>query len=150
MQVILMQRVHNLGDLGDTVPVRPGYARNYLMPRGYALPATAANLKVFEERKAELMKRADASVAAARMRAGQLTGVKLTVRARVAEEGRLYGSVGVAEIAHAAEAAGVEIARSEIDMPNGAIHEIGSHIFHVRLHHDVTVELPVEVEEEKG
>src|ERR1700751_3473723 len=98
MELILLEKVVNLGDLGDTVKVRSGYGRNFLLPQGKALPATEENRKVFEARKAELVKKSEMSLNAAKIRAGKITGLTLTVRALTAEEGRLYGSVGAGEI----------------------------------------------------
>lgn len=150
MQLILLQKIKNLGDLGDTVAVRPGYGRNYLLPRGLALPATAENLKVFEQRKSELVRKSEESLNAARIRAEQLSGKSVTVRARAAEEGHLYGSVGPAEIARVADAAGLDIRKSEIDMPAGPIRSTGSYVVHVQLHSEVSADLEVVVEEEKN
>lgn len=150
MEVILLEKVKNLGDLGDTVKVKPGYGRNFLLPQGKALPATPDNLKVFEARKAELIKKATDSLGAAKMRAGQLAGKTLTVKALTAEEGKLYGSVGPSDIVRAAEAAGLELKRSEIEMPSGPIRQIGSYPITVRLHTEVDCELTVVVEEEKA
>lgn len=148
MQLILLQKVKNLGDLGDTVNVRPGYGRNFLLPRGLALPATEDNRKVFEARKAELIKKAEASLSAARMRAEQLAGKTVTVHALAAEEGKLYGSVGPAEIARAAAAAGLDVKKSEIDLTDGPIRQTGSYTVTVQLHTEVAVELTVVVEEQ--
>lgn len=150
MELILLEKVKNLGDLGDTVKVRPGYGRNYLLPLGKALPATEANRKVFEERKAELLKKAEASLGAARLRSEKLKGLTLTVKALVADEGRLYGSIGPIEIARAAEVKGVHLERSEIDLPNGPIRVIGTYQAVARLHSEVSVEFTVTVEEEKA
>jgi large subunit ribosomal protein L9 len=149
MELILLEKIKHLGDLGDTVKVRPGYGRNYLLPKGKALPATEANRKVFEDRKAELLKKAEASLGQARLRAEKLVGLTLTVKALVANEGRLYGSVGVAEIARAAELRGVHLDRSEIDLPSGAIRVLGTYTAVARLHSEVAVEFTVVVEEEK-
>src|SRR5260221_12448908 len=111
MDVILLEKVKNLGDLGDTVKVKPGYGRNFLLPQGKALPATADNLKVFEARKAELLKKSSDSLSAAKMRAASLGGKTSTLKALTAEEGKLYGSVGIADIVRAAQAAGHDIKR---------------------------------------
>ena len=114
MDVILLEKVKNLGDLGDTVKVKPGYGRNFLLPQGKALPATADNLKVFEARKAELLKKATDSLSAAKMRAEKLAGKTLVIKALTAEEGKLYGSVGPADVVGAAKDAGCDIKRSEL------------------------------------
>lgn len=150
MELILLQKVKNLGDLGDTVKVKSGYGRNYLLPQGKALSATEANRKVFEERKAELVKKAADSLNAAKLRAEKLAGVVIKVRALAAEEGKLYGSVGPNDIARAAEAQKLDLKKSEIDMPDGAIRLIGTYQVVARLHGEVEVALTVVVEEEKG
>jgi large subunit ribosomal protein L9 len=149
MDVILLEKVKNLGDLGDTVKVKPGYGRNFLLPQGKALPATPGNVKVFEARKAELLKKATDSLNGARMRAEQLAGRTLVIKALTAEEGKLYGSVGVTDVVRAAAAAGIELKRSEVDMPTGPIRQIGSHPVTIRLHTEVEAAITVTVEEEK-
>ena len=150
MDVILLEKVKNLGDLGDTVKVKPGYGRNFLLPQGKALPATKANLKVFEERKADLLKKAGDSLNAAKMRAEQLNGKALTIKALTAEEGKLYGSIGVSDIVRAAQAAGLDVKKAEIDMPTGPIRQLGSHAVTLRLHTEVEASISVVVEEEKA
>ena len=149
MDVILLEKVKNLGDLGDTVKVKPGYGRNFLLPKGKALPATDGNRKVFDARKAELIKKSQDSLSAAKMRVAQLAGKTLTVKALAAEEGKLYGSVGPSDIVRAAAAAGFDIKRSEIDMPNGPVHQTGAYTITLRLHTEVETTLSVVVEEEK-
>lgn len=150
MEVILLERVKKLGDLGDTVKVKPGYGRNFLLPQGKALPATEANRKVFEARKADLIKKAGDSLNAAKARAEKLAGKTVTVAARSAEEGKLYGSVGPADIVRAAAAQGIEIEKSEIDLISGAIRQTGSYDIAVRLHTEVETSLTVVVVEEKA
>jgi large subunit ribosomal protein L9 len=150
MDVILLEKVKNLGDLGDTVKVKPGYGRNFLLPQGKALPATKGNLKVFEERKAELVKKAGDSLNAAKARAEKLAGKTLTIKALTAEEGKLYGSVGVTDVVRAANAAGFDIKRSEVDMPNGPVRQIGSSPVTLRLHTEVETSITLVVEEEKA
>lgn len=150
MDVILLEKVKNLGDLGDTVKVKPGYGRNFLLPQGKALPATKGNLKVFEERKTELVKKAGDSLNAAKMRAEKFAGKTLTIKALTAEEGKLYGSVGVTDVVRAANAAGLDIKRSEVDMPNGPIRQIGSSPVTLRLHTEVETSITLVVEEEKA
>ena len=150
MDVILLEKVKNLGDLGDTVKVKPGYGRNFLLPQGKALPATKANLKVFEARKADLLKKATDSLSAARMRAEQLSGKTLTIKALTAEEGKLYGSIGVSDIVRAAQAAGFDLKKAEIDLPTGPLRQIGSHPVTVRLHTEVETSITVTIEEEKA
>ncbi|TXH03649.1 MAG: 50S ribosomal protein L9 [Nevskiaceae bacterium] len=150
MEVILLEKVKKLGDLGDTVKVKPGYGRNFLLPQGKALPATEANRKVFEARKAELIKRASDSLNAAKLRAEKLAGKVITVKALAAEEGKLYGSVGPSDVVRAAEAQGLDIKKSEIDILSGVIRQTGSYDIAVRLHTEVETSLTVVVEELKG
>ncbi|HVT35199.1 MAG TPA: 50S ribosomal protein L9 [Nevskiaceae bacterium] len=149
MEVILLEKIKKLGDLGDTVKVKPGFGRNFLLPQGKALPATEANRKVFETRKAELMKKANDSLSAAKMRAEKLNGKTITVKALAAEEGKLYGSVGPGDVVRAAEAQGLEFKKSELEM-TGAIRQIGSYDVVVRLHTEVEAALKVVVVEEKA
>lgn len=150
MDVILMEKVKNLGDLGDTVKVKPGYGRNFLLPQGKALPATEGNRKVFDARKSELIKKSQDSLSAAKMRAEKLAGKTLTVKALAAEEGKLYGSVTPSDIVRAAVAAGFDIKKSEVDMPTGPIHQTGAYSITLRLHTEVETTLNVVVEEEKA
>ncbi len=150
MELILLEKVKNLGDLGDVVKVKSGYGRNYLLPQGKALTATEANRKVFDERKAELVKKAADSLNAAKLRAEKLAGAVVKVKALAAEEGKLYGSVGPNDIARAAEAQGLDIEKREIDMPEGAIRVIGTYTVVVRLHTEVETSVTVVVEEEKA
>ena len=150
MELILLQKVKNLGDLGDTVKVKSGYGRNFLLPQGKALPATESNRKVFEERKAELVKKASDSLNGAKLRAEKLAGAVVKVKALAAEEGKLYGSVGPNDIARAAEAQKLDLRKSEIDMPDGVIRQIGTYNVVARLHTEVEVAIVVVVEEEKG
>ncbi len=150
MNLILLEKIKHLGDLGDVVQVKPGYGRNFLLPNGKALPATTANKQVFEDRKAELVKKASDSVAAAKIRAGKLAGVVVTVRALASEEGKLYGSVGPADIERAASAQKIDLDKSEINMASGPIRNAGEYKVLVRLHSEVEVELTVKVEKEKA
>lgn len=149
MDVILLEKVKYLGDLGDTVKVRAGYGRNYLLPKGKALPATPENRKVFEVRKAELVARAQESLNAAKRRAEKLAGVTLTLSALAGEEGKLYGSVGPSEIAEAAAAAGVELERHEIELGEGPIRNTGEYDVAVQLHGEVETSVKVVVVEAK-
>ncbi|MGH8540356.1 MAG: 50S ribosomal protein L9 [Stenotrophobium sp.] len=150
MQVILLEKVKKLGDLGDTVNVKPGYGRNYLLPNGKALPATDANRKVYETRKAELIKKSADSLSASKLRAEQIAGKSVTIKALAAEEGKLYGSVGPADVVRAAEEQGLPLKKSEIDMLSGPIRQVGSYQIAVRLHTEVETSLTVVVEELKG
>lgn len=126
MEVILLDRVQNLGEIGDTVRVKPGYGRNYLLPQGKALRATKDNAAVFEARKAELLKQAAESEAAAKIRGEALAKLgEVTVTQRASDEGKLYGSVGPREIADAITAAGIEVDKGEVVMPEGPVREVG-------------------------
>ena len=149
MEVILLQKVRNLGDLGDRVKVRPGFGRNFLLPKGIALPATPENLKVFEARRAELEKNATDSLSVAQKRAEVLKGAVLTVKARAAEEGKLYGSVGPYEIVEALKAKGIDAQKREVQLIHGPIRVTGEHEIALLLHSDVEVLVKLVVEEEK-
>ncbi len=145
MNVILLDKVENLGAIGDLVNVKPGYGRNFLIPAGRAALATPANIKEFETRRVDLEKTAAEDLAAANARAELVTGMELVIAANVGSEGKLFGSVGPIDISEALEKVGVEIARSEIRMPDGPIHEIGDHKVGLHLHIDVNVEITVQV-----
>jgi large subunit ribosomal protein L9 len=145
MDVILLQKVANLGNIGDRVKVKPGFGRNFLLPQGKAALATAANVAKFEERRAELEKRAADDLAAARTRAARLEGHALTITAKVGGEGKLFGSIGTADIAEALSADGIDVERSEVRLPGGPIRLIGEHHVKVHLHSDVEVDLTVTV-----
>jgi large subunit ribosomal protein L9 len=145
MDVILLEKVDNLGNLGDKVAVRSGYGRNFLIPTGRAVAATAENLKAFEARRAELEKQAAERLAAASARKEKLDGLAITVKHRAGDEGKLFGSVGTTDIAHAVEALGVEIEKSEIRLPQGALRVTGEHDVTVHLHADVDATLKVTV-----
>lgn len=150
MDVILLEKVKKLGDLGDTVKVKAGYGRNFLLPQGKALPATEANRKVFEVRKAELVKKAGDSLNAAKARAEKINGKTVTIKMLAAEEGKLYGSVGPSDIVQAASEQGVDIKKSEIDLISGAIRQVGSYDIAVRLHTEVEASVKVVVVEAKA
>jgi large subunit ribosomal protein L9 len=145
MEVILLQKVANLGNIGDRVKVKPGFGRNYLLPQGKAALATAANVAKFEERRADLEKRAADDLAAARTRAARLEGHALSITAKVGGEGKLFGSIGTADIAEALSAEGIEVERSEVRLPGGPIRLVGEHHVKVHLHSDVEVDLTVTV-----
>jgi len=150
MDLILLEKIKHLGDLGDVVKVKPGYGRNFLLPNGKALPATTANKEVFEARKAELVKKAADSVNAAKIRAGKLEGVTVTVRALASEEGKLYGSVGPGDIERAAKAQKIDLDKSEINFTAGPIRHTGEFKVVARLHSEVEVEVTIKVEQEKA
>jgi large subunit ribosomal protein L9 len=150
MEVILLEKVKNLGDLGDIVKVKSGYGRNFLLPQGKALTANEANKKVFEARKADLLRKSQESLKAAKMRAEQLAGKTVTVKALAAEEGKLYGSVGPGDIVRAANEQGIELKKSEVDMVSGPIRQVGTYTVAIRLHTEVETSVTIVVEEEKA
>lgn len=145
MNVILLERVNNLGDLGDEVSVKPGFARNYLLPQGKAVQANESNRAVFEERRAELEAAANEKLGEAQARASKLEDYTLTIVVKVGEEGKLYGSVGTQDIATAMTEAGHEVARSEVRMPEGVIRVAGEYPIGLQFHSDVTVDVTVAV-----
>lgn len=148
MNVILLERLNNLGDLGDEVSVKPGFARNYLIPQQKAVQANAANREVFEGRRAELEAAANELLTAAQGRAEKLQDQIVTIMMKSGEEGRLYGSVGTQNIADALVADSFEVERSEVRMPEGAIRALGEYDIALQLHSDVTVNIKVAVVEE--
>ena len=148
MEIILLERVENLGGLGDRVNVKAGYGRNFLIPGGKATPATEAHIKAFEERRAELEKAATDLLSVAEARRDQLVNISVTIAAKTGEEGKLFGSVGTADIAKAIGDAGVTVERNELRMPEGAIRHTGEYSITVHLHTDVDVEIPLVIEAE--
>ncbi|HEY5644911.1 MAG TPA: 50S ribosomal protein L9 [Pseudomonadales bacterium] len=145
MNVILLERMGNLGDIGDEVAVRAGFARNYLIPKGKAVRATAENRAVFEERRADLEKAAAEQLAAAQARAAHLEGLALTIVVKAGEEGKLYGSVGTQDIADKITEGGTEVSRSEVRLPEGVIRAAGDYEIDLQLHSDVTVTIKVSI-----
>jgi large subunit ribosomal protein L9 len=145
MDIILLEKVQNLGNLGDKVRVKPGFARNYLIPKGKATQATPGNLEAFERRRAELEKAQADALAAAEARAESLKAVRVRVARKAGDEGRLFGSVGTGDIADAAKAAGVEIHKNEVRLPEGPLRAVGEYDVILHLHADVNVEVKVEV-----
>ena len=143
MNVILLEKIGNLGDLGDEVPVKPGFARNYLLPQGKAVTADDENRTVFEGRRAELEASANEKLAEANTRAEKLVDKELSIAVKSGEEGRLYGSVGTQNIADALTAEGIPVERSEIRMPEGVIRVLGEYEIAIQLHTDVTIEIKV-------
>ncbi len=145
MDVILLEKVENLGNIGDQVSVKAGYGRNFLLPQGKATLATPENIEIFEKRRAELEAKQAEEVAAATARAAKLEGLVLTITANVGEEGKLFGSVGTVDIAEASTAAGAEIERSEVRLPEGPLRETGEHEVEIHLHSDVNVMIKVNI-----
>ncbi|HEY1772867.1 MAG TPA: 50S ribosomal protein L9 [Gammaproteobacteria bacterium] len=145
MEVILLQKVENLGGLGDKVKVRAGYGRNFLIPQGKAKPATAKNIEEFEKRRAELEKHAVDMLSGAEKRKAELEGKTITINAKAGQEGKLFGSVGTVDIADALTASGIKVERREVRMPQGPIRNAGEHKVEIHLHTDVNVEITVVV-----
>ena len=143
MQLILLQKVVNLGNLGDKVTVKPGYGRNFLVPHGKAVPATATNLAEFEARRAEYEAKAKASLEGAEGRKARLEGASVTISANASTEGKLYGSVGPREIAEALTKAGMPVEKSEVVMGEGPLRHIGEFDVLVHLHADIETTVKV-------
>ena len=148
MEVILLEKIENIGGIGDRVQVKSGYARNFLIPQGKATMATAQNIEKFEKIRAELEAKEAAEVEAARARAKVIEGKELTIAVQAGSEGRLFGSVGTIDIAEAFNELGAEIERSEIRLPEGPLRVVGEHLIEVHLHTDVNTTLNVTVEAE--
>ncbi|MEX0828427.1 MAG: 50S ribosomal protein L9 [Haliea sp.] len=127
MNVILLEKIGKIGDVGDQVNVKAGYARNFLFPFSKAVPATRENVAEFEARKAELVKAAEEKLAITRARAEKINGMSITIEANAGEEGKLFGSIGTADIADALTAAGEETEKSEVVLPEGTIRELGEY-----------------------
>jgi large subunit ribosomal protein L9 len=145
MEVILLEKVANLGNIGDRVKVRSGFGRNFLLPQGKATLATAVNVAKFEARRAELEKLAQEQFSSAQQRAEALKDFHLTIHAKAGTEGKLFGSIGTADIAEAGTRAGHAIARSEVRLPNGPLRMVGEHSVNLHLHADIDVTLPVTI-----
>jgi len=145
MQIILLDKVVNLGGLGDVVKVKDGYARNYLIPQGKAKRATAANLAEFEARRVELERQEAEVLAAAQSRAEQLASLAVVIAAKSGDEGKLFGSVGTRDIAEAITAGGVAVDKSEVRLPNGALRNTGEYMVTLHLHTDVNAEVSVTI-----
>jgi large subunit ribosomal protein L9 len=149
MEIILLQKVDNLGDLGDKIHVKNGYGRNFLIPSGKAVPATEENVKVFEARRAELEKEASDKLVSAQARKAKLDGLAVSISCKSGDEGRLFGSVGTSDIAKAVSGAGIELEKREVILPNGAFRVTGEYEVELRLHADVnaTIKLSITPEE---
>ena len=145
MNVILLETVENLGSIGDLVKVKPGYGRNFLLPQGKAMLATPENMKVIEARRAELEKVAAEELASARERAKAFDNLELVIQANAGAEGKLFGSVGPADIVEALAAVQVEAERAEIRMPEGPIQEVGEYTIGVHLHSEIDADVLVRV-----
>lgn len=145
MEVILLDNIANLGSLGDKVSVKAGYGRNYLVPQGFALPATKANIEEFEKRRAELEKQAAERLGAAEARKASIDGASVTIARKAGDEGKLFGSVGTADIAEALTAAGTEVDKSEVRLPEGVFRATGVYDIAIHLHADVDANVTINV-----
>ena len=145
MQVILLEKMGRLGNLGDKVNVKAGFGRNFLIPFGKAVPATGKNIEAFEIRRAELEKAAAEKKAAAEARAASLADLVVTISANAGDEGKLFGSIGTRDIAEAISAAGKPVVKAEVSLPNGLIREIGTYQIDILLHAEVSQEITLVV-----
>ncbi|KAA0873870.1 50S ribosomal protein L9 [Nitrincola tapanii] len=141
MEVILLENIGKLGKLGDKVSVKSGFGRNYLVPQGKAVSATAENLARFEERRAELEAQSAAKLAAAQERAEQLEGLELTIITKAGDEGKLFGSIGTRDIADAVSQSGTEVCKSEVRLPAGVIRHVGEFEIGIQLHPEVSTSI---------
>ena len=148
MEVILLEKIENLGVMGDKVNVKPGYGRNYLIPKGKAAPANEANIAAFEARRAELEKAAAESLATAEARRDRLVDMNIVITAKAGDEGKLFGSIGTHDIADAINASGVTVERHEVRLPEGAFRQVGEYDVQLHLHTDVntTIKLTIAAE----
>lgn len=146
INIILLEKIHNLGQLGDKVSVKPGYWRNYLLPKGKAVLATEENIANVEKKRAELEQAMAEKLAAAKARAESLEGAVVTISAKAAEEGKLYGSLGIRDLVDAIlQTTGIVLEKSEVHLPNGPIRSIGEHDIEIQLHSDIVVSIKVNV-----
>src|SRR6185437_10309009 len=145
MDVILLQKVANLGNIGDRVKVRSGFGRNFLLPQGKATLATADNIARFEARRTELERLAREHLSSAEERAAAMKDFKLTIPAKAGTEGKLFGSIGTSDIAEASTRAGFKVERSEVRLPSGPLRAVGEHTVHLHLHADIDVPLHVTI-----
>ena len=143
MEVILLEKIDNLGGLGDKVRVRPGYARNYLLPQGKAKFATPENIAEFEARRAELERAAAEALAAAETRRESLAGMVIEMKAKAGSEGKLFGSIGPGDIADAVTARGVELEKREVRLPEGPLRQVGEYEIELHLHADVNADIRI-------
>lgn len=145
MEVILLEKIANLGNLGDKVSIKSGYGRNYLVPQGKAVAATAKKIAEFEARRAELEKAAAEKLSAAQKLGNELTKLQIVIAHKAGDEGRLFGSVGTHNIAEAITAAGIAVEKHQIRLPHGAIRQIGDYPIDISLHSDVIVTLTIKI-----
>lgn len=145
MEIILLEKIANLGDLGDKVSVKAGYGRNYLVPQGRAVPATAEKLAEFEERRAELEKKAGKELGTAQSRAEEIEKLSIEIIQKAGEEGKLFGSVGTQTIAEAVTEAGVLLHKREVRLPEGALRQTGDYEVDLQLHTDITAKLSLKI-----
>ena len=148
MEIILLEKIANLGAMGEKVNVKPGFGRNYLIPQGKAAPATAENIAEYEARRAELEKAAAEALAAAEARRELLVEKVITITSKAGDEGKLFGSVGTADIAHVITEQLVSVERHEVRLPDGAFRVIGEHDVQLQLHTDVAVIVKLLIEAE--
>jgi large subunit ribosomal protein L9 len=149
MQIILLDKIANLGGLGDKVTVKSGYARNFLFPQGKAVPATKVNVEKFEARRAELEAKIAEQHAAAQARADKITALgEVTIASPAGDEGKLFGSVGTRDIAAAITAAGVEVTKSEVKLPVGTLRDVGEFEIDLQIHSDVTATIKLVIIQE--
>ncbi|HKT72720.1 MAG TPA: 50S ribosomal protein L9 [Steroidobacteraceae bacterium] len=145
MDVILLQKVANLGNIGDRVKVKSGFGRNYLLPHGKATLATPDNVARFEARRSELERLAREQLSSAEERAAAMKDFKLVIQAKAGTEGKLFGSIGTSDIAEACTRAGFNVQRSEVRLPNGPLRTVGDHAVNLHLHADIDVPLAVSI-----
>ncbi|MFQ5660936.1 MAG: 50S ribosomal protein L9 [Gammaproteobacteria bacterium] len=150
MEVILLEKIHKLGELGDSVQVKPGYGRNYLIPHGKAVQATPENIIAFETRREELEKAQKEALGLAQSRAETLAGVSIRIARKAGTEGKLYGSVGTADIAEAVTATGVELSKHEVRLPDGPFRMLGEYQVGIQLITDVQVQIALQIVAEEG
>ena len=145
MNVILLEKVQNLGDLGEKVNVKSGYGRNYLIPKGIAVPATSDNVEKFETRRAELEKIAAEKLAAAESRKQSMSGLVVEIAHNAGDEGKLFGSIGTVDIADAITSRGVEVSKREVKLPDGPIRQVGDYEIEIEIHSDVVATVTIKV-----
>lgn len=149
MEIILLEKIHKLGSIGDKVKIKAGFGRNYLIPAGKAVPANRENIARFEERRAELEKISAENLTMAQKRAKQISELKVTIRSKAGDEGKLYGSIGTRDIAVAITNAGEKVEKSEVRLPTGPIRQTGEYEINLHLHSDVNTTLKINVVPER-